>query len=282
MIDNITSADTSDKILTNEEGLVAGLLCRLHDRYNTADFVAADPVSIPHRFFDAGARQEDVEIAGFLAATIAWGNRKAIVKSAGRMVDLLEGAPYDFVMNASPTELDRVLSYVHRTFNGGDFRDFLLSLRHVYSSFGSMGVFFEGEYARSGDIREVISSFRRHFFVPPHTARCEKHLSSIDRGAACKRTNMFLRWMVRRDGRGVDFGLWTAIPPSALYLPLDVHSASTARSLGLLTRRQNDWRAVEEVTSRLREFDPADPTRFDFALFGAGIAGWGKAEANLK
>ncbi|MDR2883146.1 MAG: TIGR02757 family protein [Alistipes sp.] len=253
------------------------LLERLHDRYNTPAFVAGDPVSVPHRFFVPGVavqpRRCDIEIAGFLAATIAWGNRKAIVKNAGRMIDLLGDEPYCFVMNASPQELDSVSGFVHRTFNGGDFRSFLLSLRRIYSEFGSMGGFFEGEYARTGDIRSAIARFRSEFFVPPHAARCEKHLSSIERGAACKRTNMFLRWMIRRDGRGVDFGLWQAIPASALYLPLDVHSAATARSLGLLQRRQNDWRAVEEVTARLRGFDPADPVRFDFALFGAGIAG---------
>jgi uncharacterized protein (TIGR02757 family) len=259
---------------------LGGLLERLHDRYNTAAFVADDPVSVPHRF----SAQNDIEIAGFLAATIAWGNRKAIVKNAGRMIDLMGGAPYDFVMNASQGELDGVSGFVHRTFNGGDLCSFLLALRHIYSEFGSMRGFFEGEYARSasgsdtgeGDIRRVIARFRQEFFVPQHPVRCEKHLGSIDRGAACKRTNMFLRWMVRRDDRGVDFGLWRGIPPSALYLPLDVHSAATARSLGLLQRRQNDWRAVEEVTRSLREFDPADPVKYDFALFGAGIDGWGR------
>ncbi len=259
-------------------GNLGELLERLHNRYNTPEFIAGDPISIPHRFFDPGIsgpqpRAADIEIAGFLVATIAWGNRKAIVKSAGRMIDLLDGSPHDFVMNASAEELDGVSNYVHRTFNGGDLRSFLLSLRHIYSVFGSMGTFFEDEYARSGDIRTAISRFRSEFFALPHALRCEKHLSSIDRGAACKRTNMFLRWMIRRDDRGVDFGLWRTIPPSALYLPLDVHSAATARSFGLLQRRQNDWRAVEEVTSRLREFDPKDPARFDFALFGAGIAG---------
>jgi uncharacterized protein (TIGR02757 family) len=270
--------------ITSSDSL-AKLLDQLHDRYNTQAFVADDPISIPHRFFEVGIgaapqpRAKDIEIAGFLAATIAWGNRKAIVRSAGRMIDMLDNTPHDFVMNASERDLAGVTSYVHRTFNGEDFRSFLLSLRHIYSEFGSMGAFFEGEFSRTkansgtGDLREVISRFRREFFTPPHATRCEKHVSSIDRGAACKRTCMFLRWMVRRDDRGVDFGLWRAIPPSALYLPLDVHSATTARSLGLLTRRQNDWRAVEEVTARLREFDPVDPSRFDFALFGAGITG---------
>jgi uncharacterized protein (TIGR02757 family) len=266
------------------------LLEDFHDRYNTPAFVADDPISIPRRFYESGAgdsgmavqpRIKDIEIAGFLAATIAWGNRKAILKSAGRMIELMDDAPHDFVMNASAGELDRVAGFVHRTFSGGDLRDFLLAIRRIYSEFGSFGDFFEGEYLRSaaesgtgvGDLRRVIARFRTEFFASAHATRCEKHLASIERGAACKRVNMFLRWMVRHDDRGVDMGIWRAIPPSALYLPLDVHSAATARSLRLLHRRQNDWRAVEEVTARLREFDPADPARFDFALFGAGIDG---------
>ncbi|MDR2894791.1 MAG: TIGR02757 family protein [Alistipes sp.] len=301
--------------------LLKETLDTLHDRYNRPEFIAEDPVSIPHRFFVPGAelqpRAADVEIAGFLAATIAWGNRKAIVKSAGRMMDVMDGAPHDFVMNASAGELDRALGYVHRTFNGGDLRSFLLSLRHIYSKFGTMGAYFEREFAIStlgavdsrgssranytpsytecslaqlntpcaadstdspisGDLRRAISRFRSEFFTPPHAPRCEKHLSSIDRGAACKRTNMFLRWMIRRDDRGVDFGLWRSIPPAALYLPLDVHSAAVSRSLGLLSRRQNDWRAVEEVTANLRLLDPLDPVKYDFALFGAGIDGYMK------
>jgi uncharacterized protein (TIGR02757 family) len=245
------------------------LLERLHDTYNTPDFIADDPISVPHRF----SAREDIEISGFLAATIAWGNRKAIVKSARRMVEFMDGVPYDFVMNASTVELNGVLGYVHRTFNGGDFRSFILALRRIYQTHSTMGDFFEAEYLRSGDIRTAISAFRTEFFAIDHAPRCEKHLSSIDRGAACKRTNMFLRWMVRHDERGVDFGLWEGIPMSALYLPLDVHSGNTARSLGLLARRQNDWKAVEEVTANLRAIDPTDPVRFDFALFGAGIAG---------
>ncbi len=244
------------------------LLDKLHDRYNRPEFVVADPISVPHLF----EKQKDIEIAGFLAATIAWGNRKAIVNSARKMVGLMDDRPYEFVMQATDNELVSVTKFVHRTFNGGDFRSFILSLRHFYDKFGSMGSFFETEYALEGDLRPIISKFRREFFAPEHEKRCEKHLSSIDRGAACKRINMFLRWMVRADDRGVDFGLWRSIPASALWLPLDVHSAATARSLGLLTRRQNDWRAVEEVTARLREFDPADPVKYDFALFGAGIS----------
>ncbi len=245
------------------------LLEQLHDRFNCQEFVEHDPISIPHRF----SRLEDIEIAGFLSATIAWGNRKAIVKSAGRMMEYLDHAPYDFVMNASPEELKRIESYVHRTFCGSDFRDFITALRTIYSRHGSMKRLFEGEYARSGSIGDCFAAFREEFFAEEHQPRCEKHLSSIVRGAACKRLCMYLRWMVRSDARGVDFGLWSEIPSSALYIPLDLHSGNVARKLGLLSRKQSDWRAVEQLTTKLREYDADDPVKYDFALFGAGIEG---------
>lgn len=243
------------------------LLETLADRYNRPEFIAADPISIPHRF----TAREDIEISGFLVSTIAWGNRKAIVKSGNRMVDYLDGAPYDFVMNASQSELATLESYVHRTFNGVDFRDFVVALRRIYTQYGTLGDLFEQLYRAAGDMRVVLSRFRTEFLAAQHSPHCQKHVSSIDSNAACKRLNMFLRWMVRFDDRGVDFGLWRAIPPSALYLPLDVHSGNLSRELGLLTRRQNDWKAVEQVTEVLRSIDSVDPVRFDFALFGAGI-----------
>ncbi len=239
----------------------------LHDRYNSPDFIAGDPISIPHAYTDP----RDIEIAGFLAATIAWGNRKAIVRSARRMMEAMDDQPYDFTVNASPTDLARLDSYVHRTFNGGDLRSFVLALRGMIARHGGVGEFFQKEYQLSGSIPSVLSRFRQEFFALDHLPRAQKHLSSIDRGAACKRLNMYLRWMVRDDHRGVDFGLWKSIPASALYLPLDVHSGNMARALGLLTRRQNDWKAVEEITAALRAFDPADPVKYDYALFGAGI-----------
>ncbi len=248
---------------------VGELLEALHDRFNREEFIEADPISIPHRY----TARADREIAGFLASTIAWGNRKAIVKSAHRMMEYMDDAPYDFVMNASTEELTRLESYVHRTFNGLDFRDFVLCLRGIYSRHGGIGEFFEREYDEHQSMALALSAFRREFFTSEHQQRCEKHLSSIDKGAACKRTNMYIRWMVRRDSRGVDFGEWRKIPSSAIYMPLDVHSSNVARALGLLTRKQNDWRAVEELTTHLREFDASDPVKYDFALFGAGISG---------
>lgn len=246
------------------------LLERLYDKYNSVDFIEEDPISVPHRF----AGREDREIAGFFAATIAWGNRKAIVRSACRMMQYMDNAPADFVINASDSELKQLETYVHRTFNGVDFRDFVVCVRSIYNRFGSIGSLFETKYEQYGDMQKVLSSFRREFLIGEHSPHCEKHISSIDKGAACKRLNMYLRWMVRRDERGVDFGEWTKIPMSALYLPLDVHSGNMARALGLLERRGNDWKAVAEVTAGLRQIDANDPVRFDFALFGAGIDGF--------
>ena len=243
------------------------LLERLYDRYDRPEFIGDDPVSVPHRFTDPSDR----EVAGFFAATIAWGNRKSIVRNGHRLMRLMDDAPADFVRNASERELAMLSSYAHRTFNGGDARDFVLALRLLERRFGGLGTFFETRYAASGSMPQVLAEFRREFFRCDHAPRCEKHLSSIERGAACKRLCMFLRWMVRRDDRGVDFGLWRSIPMSALYLPLDVHTGEMGRALGLLVRRQNDWRAVEEITAALREADPHDPVRFDYALFGAGI-----------
>ncbi len=246
------------------------LLERLYDRYNRPDFIATDPISVPHRF----SGREDIEISGFLAATIAWGNRTGIVRSANRMIERMDNAPYDFTLNASDNELSALDDFVHRTFNGGDLIDFIRALRTMYRDHGGIGSFFEREYAQHGDLRPAISRFRTLFWSCEHRPRAEKHLSSIDKGAACKRLNMYLKWMVRSDDRGVDFGIWPEIPASALFLPLDTHTASMGRALGLLRRRQNDWQAVEEITASLRAFDPADPVRFDFALFGAGIDGF--------
>ncbi len=248
---------------------IGELLEELHDRYNRAEFVADDPISIPHRYRD----KDDIEVSGLLSSVIAWGNRKAIVKSGRRMMEYLDDSPAEFVRGASERELDGLLSYVHRTFNGQDLRDFVLALRGVLKRHGSIGGVFERRFAESGSMADVYAYFREEFFAAEHAPHCEKHISSIVRGAACKRLCMYTRWMVRDDKRGVDFGLWRAIPSSALYIPLDVHSGNVARALGLLSRKQSDWKAVAELTAALREFDSNDPVKYDFALFGAGIGG---------
>lgn len=252
--------------MTHEE--MFELLESLHDKFNNESFIEADPISVPHSF----TRVEDREIAGFLAATIAWGNRRAIVQSAHRMMRYMDNAPYDFVVNASDDEIATLGSYVHRTFNGGDFQDFVRALRHIINQWGSIGGYFESHYEEYGDLRKVLSDFRRDFHSADHNPHSEKHLSSIDKGAACKRLFMYLRWMVRRDDHGVDFGLWQRIPMSALYMPLDLHTGRMGRSLGLLTRKQDDWKAVEELTASLRNFSNEDPVRYDYSLFGVGIS----------
>ena len=248
---------------------VRELLEELHDRFNCTEFIEADPISVPHSF----TNPVDREIAGFLAATIAWGNRRAIVKSAHRMMRYMDNAPEDFVRNATEGDMEYLRSYVHRTFNGVDFQDFVRGLRHIVTEWGSVGNYFETKYEEHGDLRPVFSDFRRDFFNVEHDAHCEKHLSSIDKGAACKRLCMYLRWFVRTDDRGVDFGLWRRIPMSALYMPLDIHTGRMGRNLGLLSRKQSDWKAVEELTASLRELSAEDPVRYDYSLFGLGISG---------
>ena len=243
------------------------LLESLHDKFNNESFIEADPISVPHSYADAG----DIEISGLLASTIAWGNRKAIVQSSHRMMRYMDNSPKDFVLNASDAEIATLSSYVHRTFNGEDLQDFVRALRHIFNKWGSIGGFFESRYAEHQDLRRVFSEFRREFHSVEHNPHSEKHMSSIDKGAACKRLCMYLRWMVRRDDRGVDFGLWRGIPMSALYMPLDIHTSRMGRGLGLLERKQNDWKAVEELTASLREFNTEDPVRYDYSLFGVGI-----------
>lgn len=243
------------------------LLETLHDKYNREEFIEADPISIPHSF----ASDNDKEVSGFLAATIAWGNRKAILKGARKMMELMDNAPYDFVLNATEADLNPLRSYVYRTFNGNDFVDFICALQRICRTYGTIGTLFEQSYLQHKDMAAVLSEVRREFFAVDHSEHSTKHFSSIDKGAACKRINMYLRWFVRSDDRGVDFGLWRKIPASALYLPLDVHSGNMSRELGLLSRKQNDWRSTIEVTNTLKRFSVEDPVKYDFALFGAGV-----------
>ena len=236
-------------------------------QYNNPSFIECDPVSVPHLFKE----RRDREISGFLVASIAWGRRDLILKSARSLVDLMNNDPYEFIISSGEKDLDRFNKFVHRTFNGTDCRYFIKGLRNIYTTYHSMeDVLLEG--MKSGkSLKEGLTHLRLKFFELPHPARTEKHFADTNRGAAGKRLNMFLRWMVRKDKHGVDFGIWDRIDPSMLFIPLDLHSGNTARSLGLLKRKLNDWKAVEELTAVLREFDPADPVKYDFALFGSGI-----------
>ena len=236
-------------------------------KYNTPSFIEFDPVSIPHRFTDL----RDREVSGFLTAAIAWGRRDLILRSSRILLERMDNAPYQFVISAGDDEISTLSGFVHRTFNGSDCLSFIRGLRHIYSQYNSMeDVVLEG-MSETGSLKEGLSHLRSVFFSIPHATRNEKHFADVNGGAAGKRLNMFLRWMVRKDNKGVDFGIWKNIDQASLYIPLDLHSGNTARRLGLLTRKMNDWKAVEELTEILRFFDPADPVKYDFALFGLGV-----------
>jgi len=247
--------------------LLKEFLDEKYDLYNRPGFIESDPIQIPHSF----SRKQDIEIAGFLAATIAWGQRKSIISNALKLMGLMGNSPYDFVMDADDHQLERLRHFVHRTFQGVDCQFFIRSLRHIYKDCGGLEKVFTSAYSSGNNIEASLVGFRKVFFEIDCLPRTFKHVSDVSKGASAKRLNMYLRWMIRNDNRGVDFGLWRSIPSSALYLPLDLHTGNVARKLGLLTRKQNDWQAVGEVTAALREFDRNDPVKYDFALFGLGI-----------
>lgn len=233
--------------------------------YNTTDFIAADPISIPHLF----SKKEDIEISAFLTATISWGQRTTILKNAKWLFQQMDHAPHQFVLNASKKEIKQFDKFVHRTFNGTDCTFFIQSLKSIYGEHESMGHVFE-ELMTEHDMYYAIHHFRKLFFEMTHEKRTEKHFSDPLSNSACKRFNMFLRWMIRKDKSKVDFGLWN-IPSSVLYCPLDVHSGRIARELGILERKQDDWKAVKELTENLLKLDANDPVKYDFALFGLGV-----------
>lgn len=233
--------------------------------YNHPNFIESDPIQIPHRF----SLKEDIEIAGFLSATIAWGNRKMIIQNASKMMDLMGSSPFDFVMSHSASQLETFENFVHRTFNATDLKTFIRGLQHIYKNHGGMEAIFVK--TENNFIQHNISNFKQKFFEIEHEQRTQKHISDPLNNSAAKRINMFLRWMVRNDKAGVDFGIWNTVSPAYLSCPLDVHSGNVARKLGLLTRKQNDAKAVFELDTNLRLLDPTDPTKYDFALFGLGV-----------
>ena len=236
------------------------------EQYNHPKFLEDDPLQIPHRF----TKKEDIEISGFLTATIAWGNRKSIINNASRLMELLDNAPYDFVLNHSESDLDRLAPFVHRTYNGIDLQYFIKSLQHIYQNhYGLEAIFVQYQNALS--LQSAISNFKKVFFELPHEVRTMKHVSDPIKGSAAKRINMFLRWMVRDGSTGVDFGIWKGLKPGQLSCPLDVHSGNVARKLKLLKRKQNAAKALAELDKNLRKLDPLDPVKYDFALFGLGV-----------
>jgi uncharacterized protein (TIGR02757 family) len=234
-------------------------------QYNQKKFIESDPIQVPHKF----TSKEDIEISSFLTATIAWGQRKTIIKNSFKMMDLLDNSPYDYIINSTVKEIDK-LNIKHRTFNEIDFRYFIKQLKYIYINHGNLeNIFFDN--IENNSLHKSIHVFKSLFFKNNFPLRTTKHISDPYKGSACKRINMFLRWMVRKDSNGVDFGIWNKISPSYLSCPLDVHSGRVARKLGMLKRNQNDHKAVIELDNKLRIFDSNDPVKYDFSLFGLGV-----------
>ncbi|WP_426667701.1 TIGR02757 family protein [Mucilaginibacter sp. McL0603] len=236
-------------------------------QYNRPDFIKNDPVSIPHLF----TRRQDIEIMGFWAATLAWGQRVTIINKCKELITLMDGAPYDFIINHEEPDLKRLLHFKHRTFNDIDTLYFISFFRYHYSRHDSLEDAFMPPGPLKG-VEQALNYFRSYFFsLPDYPHRTKKHVSSPSQKSTCKRLNMFLRWMVRKDNCGVDFGIWNKLKPSDLIMPCDLHVDRVARKLKLITRKQTDWQTAVELTGRLCEFDPLDPVKYDFALFGLGI-----------
>lgn len=236
------------------------------EQYNTPRFIETDPIQIPHQF----SQKEAIEIAGFLTATIAWGNRKSILKNADSLMELLERSPYDFILNHQPQDLLKLENFIHRTFNGIDLQYFILALKNIYTKHGGMERIFKN-FAQEKSLQPGIHHFKKIFFELPHPSRTTKHVSDPLKNSAAKRINMFLRWMIRKDPAGVDFGIWESLDASQLSCPLDVHSGNVARKLNLLKRKANDAKALVELDNSLRKLDPSDPVKYDYALFGLGV-----------
>lgn len=232
------------------------------NEFNQTSFIELDPISVPHLF----TKKEDIEIAGFFAASFAWGQRTTIINKSKELMNLMEMQPHDFVLNHSDKDLKSLLKFKHRTFNSDDLLFFIESLKNIYNNGG-----LEKSFSTKKTAKEAIDNFRNTFLKTEHLKRSEKHISSPAGGSAAKRLNMFLRWMVRKDKNGVDFGIWKNIKPSELMCPLDVHSGNIARRLGLLNSQLNNWKSVEELTNNLKKLDKNDPVKYDFALFGLGV-----------
>ncbi|WP_159951080.1 TIGR02757 family protein [Polaribacter septentrionalilitoris] len=234
--------------------------------YNNPKFIESDPIQIPHRF----SKKEDIEISSFLTATISWGNRKMIIKNAAKMMEVLDNSPFDFITNHQKSDLKQLDNFVHRTFNSIDLQQFIKSLNHIYKNHQGLENVLQIRN-NENNYQNAIHYLKKIFFEIPHQQRTQKHISDPLKNSAAKRINMFLRWMVRNNKTGVDFGLWKTHNPAHLSCPLDVHSGNVARKLKLLKRKQNDWKALSELDKKLRKLDKEDPVKYDFALFGLGV-----------
>jgi len=246
---------------------LADLLNNRYRRYACPAFIIGDPIQVPHGFSD----KHDIEISALFAATFAWGSRKSIVNSASKLMGIMGNKPYEFVVNFSKADEHALQGFVHRTFSSADAIEFVYVLRHIYTHLGGLEQVFAKGYRQQQSVHDAIQAYRNVFMECEVPARTLRHVPNVAAGAAAKRINMFLRWMIRPATEGVDFGIWSTIPTSALLMPLDLHTGRVARKLGILQRAQDDFKAVVELTDALRQFDPADPVKYDYALFGLGL-----------
>ena len=239
------------------------------DEYNTVDFIANDPISIPHKF----SKKQDIEIAGFFASIFAWGNRTIIINKCKELLQRMDHSPHDFILHHHQSDLKRLLSFKHRTFNDTDLLYFIQFLKVHYEANYSLETAFSKHLKKAEvNVAPALDGFFHYFFsLPTVPERTKKHIAAPSKNSSCKRLNMFLRWMVRRDNNGVDFGIWKTFSPSQLICPVDVHVARVARRFNLLERKQTDWIAALELTENLKKFDSVDPVKYDFALFGLGV-----------
>ncbi len=247
-------------------------LDEMADRFNRPAFIANDPISIPHLF----SKPQDIEIAGFFAAVLAWGQRVTIIKSCYSLLNRMDNSPHDFILNHRPADLRKMEDFRHRTFNGTDLLYFISFLHFHYRKHASLEELFRVGPQEKTVERGLINFHNKFFSLPDFPARSRKHIATPERHSACKRMNMYLRWMVRSDDRGVDFGLWKSILPSQLVCPCDLHVERVARQLKLIHRKSMDWQTAMELTDQLRKLDPRDPVKYDFALFGLGVTGAGR------
>jgi uncharacterized protein (TIGR02757 family) len=252
--------------------IIIDLLNEKFELFNQPDFIPHDPISIPHQF----SIKQDIEITGFIAATLAWGQRKTIINKCNELINLMDKAPYDFITNHQDSDLKRFLAFKHRTFNATDTLYFLEFFKDFYSKNNSLEyAFLVGLKNNDENIKSGLENFQKVFFsLEDYPIRTRKHVATPARNSSCKRINMFLRWMVRKDNKGVDFGIWDKIKTSALVCPCDVHVERVARKLGLITRPKTDWQTAVELTQNLKQLDPIDPVKYDFALFGLGVEGY--------
>lgn len=240
------------------------------DEYNQPGFIPNDPISIPHQF----SAKQDIEIMGFLASIMAWGQRKTIINKCNELITRMDGAPYEFIMNHHEHDLKNLLGFKHRTFNDTDILYFVSFFKQHYQHFESLeDAFLMGQEARKEiDLEMALNAFKTYFFsLPDYPVRTRKHISSPAQKSTVKRINMFLRWMVRKDTKGVDFGVWNRLSPKDLICPCDVHVERVARKLGLITLDKVNWKTAQELTANLRLLDSNDPVKYDFALFGLGV-----------